>query len=132
MQPSIDLVTLLTDDVPAMTRFYRDVVGLPISAELDGYTGFAMDGVRFAVCSRKIMLDATGHPAYRERFAGQSVELAFRVDDPNDMQRVYDDLIAKGAAPVKPPADMPWGQRTAFFADPEGNIHEIAADLPKE
>jgi len=25
---------------------------------------------------------------------------------------------------------MPWNQRTAFIADPDGNIHEIFADLP--
>jgi hypothetical protein len=25
----------------------------------------------------------------------------------------------------------PWGQRAAFFADPEGNIHGLFADLPR-
>ena len=35
----------------------------------------------------------------------------------------------QGAVGVKPPAKMPWGQYTAFFADPEGNIHELFTDL---
>jgi len=39
--------------------------------------------------------------------------------------------VAHGAAPVHAPADMPWGQHTAMFADPDGNIHEFFADLPQ-
>jgi hypothetical protein len=27
--------------------------------------------------------------------------------------------------------DVPWQQRTAMFADPDGNIHEFFADLPQ-
>lgn len=42
------------------------------------------------------------------------------------------ELLANGAVAVQPPDDMPWGQRTAFFADPDGNIHELFADLPAE
>ncbi len=41
----------------------------------------------------------------------------------------YVEFHSRGAAPVKGPADMPWGQRAAFFADPEGNVHELFAEL---
>jgi len=34
-----------------------------------------------------------------------------------------------GAREVHKPEDMPWNQRTALFADPDGNIHEIFADI---
>lgn len=44
---------------------------------------------------------------------------------------MYEDLISKGATSIKGPSDMPWGHRTAFFADPEGNIHEIFAPNAK-
>jgi uncharacterized glyoxalase superfamily protein PhnB len=27
--------------------------------------------------------------------------------------------------------DRPWGVRTAAFADPEGHVWEVAADIPK-
>jgi catechol 2,3-dioxygenase-like lactoylglutathione lyase family enzyme len=30
---------------------------------------------------------------------------------------------------VSPPTDRPWGHRTLFFRDPDGNILEIYADL---
>ena len=38
-------------------------------------------------------------------------------------------LICKGAASVHEPQDMPWNQRTALFADPNGNIHEIFVEI---
>lgn len=34
-----------------------------------------------------------------------------------------------GATPIQAPQNMPWNQRTALFSDPDGNIHEIFAEL---
>ncbi|MFQ5753700.1 MAG: VOC family protein [bacterium] len=41
-------------------------------------------------------------------------------------------MVTKGTTPIQAPATMPWGQKTAFFADPDGNIHELFANLPDE
>jgi lactoylglutathione lyase len=92
---------------------------------------FKCAGVRFAICARSIMEQATGHTTYGQKPRGQSFELAFPVATPESVDKTYSALIAKGARPVHIPANMPWGQRTAFFADPDGNIHEVFADLPK-
>jgi uncharacterized glyoxalase superfamily protein PhnB len=43
----------------------------------------------------------------------------------------YARVLEGGTKPVQPPASMPWGQRTAFFADPEGYIHELFSELPQ-
>jgi lactoylglutathione lyase len=32
-----------------------------------------------------------------------------------------DDLRGEGAAILRDPADMPWGERVGFVADPDGN-----------
>ena len=47
----------------------------------------------------------------------------------NWQEIAYHEITQKGAAPIKRPEDMPWNQRAAFIADPDGNIHEIFADL---
>ena len=67
---------------------------------------------------------------YQMKPSGQSFELAFQCDNPGDVDRTYTILIEKGAVPVHAPQDMPWSQRTALFADPDGNIHEIFANIP--
>jgi catechol 2,3-dioxygenase-like lactoylglutathione lyase family enzyme len=131
MMNQIALITILTDDVPALARFYRDVLGFPVKSELEGYVEFESPGVRFSVAARTEMLNATDHISYRERKVGQAFELAFPLDTPGAVDKAYAEIVAKGAVPVKAPADMPWGQHTAFFADPEGNIHELFSDTVK-
>jgi uncharacterized glyoxalase superfamily protein PhnB len=75
------------------------------------------------------MESATGNTAYHEPRSGQCFELAFPLGSPAEVDLAYADIISKGAAPVQPPTNMPWNQRTAFFADPDGNIHELFANM---
>ncbi len=42
-----------------------------------------------------------------------------------DVDAAYQTLSAKGVRFLRPPTDQPWGLRTAYFADPEGNLWEI-------
>jgi lactoylglutathione lyase len=130
MQPKIALVTILTDDTPRLVAFYRDVLGFSVKNDSGEYVEFATDGVRFAVCARSTMAEATGDAGYTVPSSGHSFELAFPLATLNDVDSVYADIIRRGATAIKPPATMSWGQRTAFFADPDGNIHEIFVDLP--
>lgn len=130
VQPRIALITVLTNDVPAMRAFYEGVLGFPVKTDMDQYVEFASEGVRFSLCDRSVLGDATQHNDYEAQPSGQSFELAFPCAQPQDVDRSYQKLVAEGATPVKPPENMPWGQRTAFFADPDGNIHELFADLP--
>jgi len=127
----IALITIVTDDVPHLAAFYRDVLGFAVKTDLGGYVEFHNQGVRFAICTRSILREASGHASYEEAPRGQHFELAFPCASPAEVDRVYADTVAHGAAPVHAPADMPWGQHTAMFADPDGNIHEFFADLPQ-
>lgn len=130
MKAKVALITVLTDNVPAMLRFYRDVLGFSVKSDQGKYVEFEHEGVRFAICSRLIMKNITGHSSYRQPKAGQSFELAFPLTTPEEVDKAYADILAKGAIPIKSPATMSWGHRTAFFADPDGNIHELFAELP--
>jgi lactoylglutathione lyase len=127
----IALITVLTDDVPRLSTFYRDVMGFAVKQDLGVYVEFHNEGVRFAICARSILHEASGHASYTEAHRGQAFELAFPSGEPAEVDRVYAEIVARGASPVHAPANMPWGQRTAMFADPDGNIHELFADLPQ-
>jgi lactoylglutathione lyase len=48
-----------------------------------------------------------------------------------DVDKEYGDLKAKGVHFVKPPTTHPWGQRIAYFEDPEGNLWEISHFVKK-
>ena len=131
MKSKIALISILTNNVPEMVRFYRDVLGFKIKLEVGDYVEFESEGVRFSICHRNELVKATGHADFKESRRGQSFELAFPLGKPEAVDQTYHEIIAKGATAVKAPGDMPWGQRTAFFADPDGNIHELFADLRK-
>jgi uncharacterized glyoxalase superfamily protein PhnB len=58
--------------------------------------------------------------------AGARLLLTIAVDDAN---AVYEQLKRHGVAILNGPIDRPWGRRTVAFADPAGNVWEIAQIL---
>jgi lactoylglutathione lyase len=43
-----------------------------------------------------------------------------------DVDRTVSDLRSAGTSVLREPRDMPWGERLAFVADPEGNVVTLA------
>jgi len=127
MEAKINLITIWTDNMVSMKEFYNKVLGFKIKNDLVEYVEFENDGVRFALCERKVMYDYTNE--YKKTSDGQSFELAFPCKDSEDVDKSYKEIISMGAMPIQEPQNMPWNQRTALFSDPDGNIHEIFADL---
>jgi lactoylglutathione lyase len=129
MKAKISLITILTDNVSEMVNFYQNVLGFEIASQAGDNVEFHSEGVRFSICSRAIMSSITNdHFSFNEKKKGQSFELAFPLNSHEEVDKTYDEVISRGAAPISGPSNMPWGQRTAFFADPDGNIHELFAD----
>lgn len=129
MKPRINMIGIITTKFDEMKKFYRDVLNFEPLLEMDNFVEFKNEGVRLAISTASVMAQATGEQEYLKSKQGHSLELAFRSDSPVAVDKDFKNIIDKGAKAIKSPADMPWGQRTAFFADPDGNIHEIFADL---
>lgn len=127
MIAKINLVTIWTDEIECMKNFYNNVLGFKIKNDLGNYVEFENEGVRFAICLRKVMYEYSNE--YNKKAHGQSFELAFPCNNPKDVDESFKKLIENGATPIHEPQDMPWNQRTALFADPDGNIHEIFSEI---
>lgn len=123
------MLGLIVQDITTMKQFYQEVLGFVPKLEMDHFVEFDHEGIRFALSTASVMHQATGESSFLEEKKGHSVELAFRCADMDEVKQTYHTLIEKGATPIKEAEEMPWGQCTAFFADPEGNIHELFADL---
>ena len=54
-------------------------------------------------------------------------ELALYVDTFEEVDDTFKRVTEKGASPVLEPTTEPWGQRTCYIADPEGNLIEIGS-----
>ncbi len=127
----IGLITIVTRKLDEMKHFYSNVLDFECIEELEGYVEFRNKGVRFSLTTPSVMYEVTGHNSYKEINKGQSFELAFPLASPEEVSKAYKLLVEKGATGIKAPKLMPWGRTTAFFADPDGNIHELY-DLKKD
>jgi lactoylglutathione lyase len=128
MRIRLEGITVLANDVRRLTSFYRDVLGFKTVAAEDHYAEFDNNGVRLAICSKTLMADNTNqHHSFAEQHRGQAFELNFECDSPDEVVRLYDEFVSKGAVSITKPTAKSWGHVTGFFADPEGNIHSIFA-----
>ena len=127
MKAEISLITIWTNEIAPMKDFNKNVFGLEIKNDLGEYVEFKNEGVRFAICLRKVMHSFSD--AYMQVKTGQAFELAFPCASPEEVDASYAEIISKGGVPVHAPENMPWNQRTAMFSDPDGNIHEIFSEL---
>ena len=119
---------LFVKDMGAMIRFYRDVLGFEITEPENAVNVYLKkDGVLFMLYERKNFEKMSRHTyEYLKGFNGH-YEIALKVEDFAMVDTVFADVTAKGARAVMPPETMPWGQRTCYIADPEGNLIEIGS-----
>lgn len=54
-------------------------------------------------------------------------EIALYVDTFEEVDEKYKEVMEKGAVSILEPTTAPWGQRTCYIADPEGNLIEIGS-----
>lgn len=127
IKAKINLITIWTNNVNIMKNFYNEVLGFTIKSDLGNYVEFENNGFRFALCSREVMYDYSDE--YKNSTHGQSFELSFSCESPTEVDETFRFLISKGATPIHEPKTMTLNQRTALFADPDGNIHEIFSEI---
>lgn len=124
----LDGFGLFVKDMPTMIRFYRDVLGFEITEDENTENVYLVkDGTLFLLYGRKDFETLTSRKYdFLEGISAHS-ELALYVDTFDEVDEAYKKVIAHGAASLLAPTTEPWGQRTCFIADPEGNIIEIGS-----
>ncbi len=124
----LDGFGLLVNDMARMIRFYRDVLGFEIREKEDTENVYLVkDGTLFLLYGRKDFEKMTNHQyEYVKGLNGHS-EIALYVDTFKEVDEAFARAVANGAEPVLEPTTEPWGQRTCYIADPEGNLIEIGS-----
>ncbi|HEU0146918.1 MAG TPA: VOC family protein [Bradyrhizobium sp.] len=121
---AVDYTIIFVRDFQAMRVFYQDVLGLPLSRELsDGW-------IEYRIGSNTLALARPGRTAadLPLPLGTASLQLAFKVSAP-DVDQCALELQEKGIALLEPPTDQPFGHRTLFFRDPDGNLLEVFAEI---
>ena len=124
----LDGFGLLVEDMPKMIRFYKDVLGFEIKeSEYTGNVYLIKDGILFLLYGRKDFEKMTSRKYEYVKGTNGHFEIALYVDTFEEVDEEYKKAISKGAVPILEPTTEPWGQRTCYIADPEGNLIEIGS-----
>lgn len=124
------LTVLAVDDVDAMVAFYETCFGWPREVHVPGIWAELSSSEHHRVgfyVRRGFASQAGRPPAARPPKEGvTATELYLIVDD---LPAAIERLRAAGAPEISPRAPRDWGDETAYFRDPEGNVLAVAAPL---
>ncbi len=124
----LDGFGLFVDDMAKMIRFYRDVLGFEIKEdEATSNVYLIKDGTLFLLYGRNDFEKMTSRKYEYLKDVNGHFEIALYVDTFEEVDKEYKRVIQQGANPILEPTTEPWGQRTCYIADPEGNLIEIGS-----
>ena len=102
-------VCLLTNDVPGLASFYRQLLDVEESSS---------DETHQFVLAEETALTVYNDGTHKNN-QNQNICLAFTVDD---IDKAYEKLLSLGARIIEPPAKRPWGAINMSFYDPDNNM----------
>jgi catechol 2,3-dioxygenase-like lactoylglutathione lyase family enzyme len=115
--PTLEHTCLITNNVKRLVSFYEPILALKAKWSGEAYAEFRT-GVRvlaiFAADSQEGYIAGSAQAA-----KNSSMILEFRVAD---VDREYGRLKSLVDVWVKPPTTQPWGTRSVYFRDPDGNL----------
>lgn len=124
----LDGFGIFVEDMPTMVKFYRDVLGFSIREAEDASNVYLeKDGTLFLLYRRTDFEAMTNHTFHYAKPVNGHFEIALSVENFDAVDKAFQEVTAKGATPILAPTTEPWGQRTCYIADPEGNLIEIGS-----
>lgn len=125
IRPRINLVTLGVSDLKAMRAFYERLGFTTSKAGNDDVAFFDANGVvlglfGFRALAEDAHVEAGAQPGFR------GVSLAWNAASEADADAILAHAKACGAKILKPAQKVFWGGYSGYFADPEGNLWEVA------
>lgn len=128
MNAGVAWIILITDTYVDSRAFYTDVIGFSISREVpeDEFCQFTLPNCTLALFGR-----AHVEKLLSAKYVGKGGGAIYTFPESTDIDADYRALTDKGVVFIKEPTTQPWGQRTAYFTDPDGHIWELQQWMKK-
>jgi uncharacterized glyoxalase superfamily protein PhnB len=123
--PKLVNTCLITDHVEQLATFYELVLGLQAKRTGKTYAEISTGGGVVAIFSQETQEKYIPGSAVAAK--NKSMILEFRV---SNLDREYKRLQGDVKVWVKLPAKTPWGTRSMYFRDPDGNLVDYY-EIPK-
>lgn len=131
MSPKLDVFGIVVGDMARSVAFYRRLgLEFPEGAEEQPHVEAELGGgVRYALDTEETM--RAFDPEWKRPIDGHLTGGAFQCESPDEVNRIYAELLEAGATPYKEPWDAFWGMRYAQLRDPDGTVIDLYAPLPQ-
>lgn len=116
-------ICIVTRDVRRLHDFYRDVLQVESEGD-DVFAALPIEGATLSLFAEQAMEQMA--PGCMESAGYGGYTLEFEVDD---VDVEYERLKKMDVPIVKPPTTQPWGWRSVWFRDPDGNIVNFCANV---
>lgn len=121
---AIDYTVIFVRDMTPMRRFYEEVLALSLLRELSpNWIEYGLGTNTLALARPSRTAADAPTPA-----GSASLQLAFKVSAA-EVDACAEELVRQGVALLSPPTNQPFGHRTLFFRDPDGNLLEVYAEI---
>lgn len=125
---TFNTIALFTRDDKSIVDFYTKVFGF--TTDWDGIqpnVEMKLDAMRILLFPRKDFENMVSRAFTYPDDVNGTMEISFDVPTYADVDREFRLAVTQGAKPVLEPTTEPWGQRTCYIADPDGNLIEISS-----
>jgi len=123
LEPRISIVTIAVADLDRQAAFY-EAMGYPRHKGItDGVAFFQLGGIILGLFGRTAAEEDSG---IRFGEGVSRVYLAYNTRSDAEVDAVLDLAARSGGRIVKPAGRAFWGGWYGYFADPEGNLWEVA------
>ena len=123
----LSVITLGVSNLERSVRFYEVALELKrVPYESDSIAFFDLDGPRLALYSKVALAEDAGIPPDGHGFSG--ITFAQNVGSSIEVTELIQRAVNAGGTLIKSGQPVFWGGFSGYFADPDGNLWEIACD----
>jgi catechol 2,3-dioxygenase-like lactoylglutathione lyase family enzyme len=123
---NLDAITLFVADRKRSKAFYESAFGLAPIYEDDNSVAFRFDNTIVNLLEGSAAHDLIAPAPVAGAGRGSTFQLTIGIEDTD---AACAELASRGVDLLNGPVDRAWGLRTASFADPDGHIWEVAAQI---
>jgi len=120
--PTLVNTCLITNNVNQLVGFYENIMAIKAKRTGEDYAEFPTGVGVLAIFSESAQERYI--PGSAEAAQNKSVVLEFRVANVDEEYKRLQRLVKTW---VKPPTTQPWGTRSIYFRDPDGNLVDFYA-----
>jgi catechol 2,3-dioxygenase-like lactoylglutathione lyase family enzyme len=124
----LEVITLFVEDLAAAEGFYTGVLSTEVVFRDDAGLVLKFGSVMLNLLRSEDAPELVTPATVASDGTGARLLFTIRVED---VDAVCAELEQRGVPLLNGPIDRPWGRRTAAFADPAGNVWEVAQVLPE-